>query len=224
MRSTVARLVEAPMILEDPLMTCVYYSYFTDVPADFELYEAPRRWIGCAPTNDGQTLIAAYFPQSEFDEVRADALPHYLANIEQTAPDLYSRVQDGHRIGRLFGTGDQRNFFRKAAGPGWVLIGDAGHHKDSISGRGITDAFLQARLLVEHIDDLDAFATARDDLLMEHYQNTLIVAGLTVQPDRLRLLRAIARDPELVERYFSTVAGVLSVEDLYPEELLLESI
>jgi flavin-dependent dehydrogenase len=224
MRSTVARLVEAPMILEDPLMTCVYYSYFTDVPADFELYEAPRRWIGCAPTNDGQTLIAAYFPQSEFDEVRADALPHYLANIEQTAPDLYSRVQDGHRIGRLFGTGDQRNFFRKAAGPGWVLIGDAGHHKDSISGRGITDAFLQARLLVEHIDDLDAFAAARDDLLMEHYQNTLIVAGLTVQPDRLRLLRAIARDPELVERYFSTVAGVLSVEDLYPEELLLESI
>lgn len=224
MRSTVARLVDAPMILEDPLMTCVYYSYFTGVPADFELYEAPRRWIGCAPTNDGQTLIAAYFPQSEFAEVRADALPRYLANIEQTAPGLYSRVQDGHRVGRLFGTGDQRNFFRKAAGPGWVLIGDAGHHKDSISGRGITDAFLQARLLVEHIDDLAAFAAARDDLLMEHYQNTLIVAGLTVQPDRLRLLRAIARDPELVERYFSTVAGVFSVEDLYPEELLLESI
>ncbi|HEY4460795.1 MAG TPA: NAD(P)/FAD-dependent oxidoreductase [Pseudonocardiaceae bacterium] len=224
MRSTVARLVEAPMTLEDPLMTCVYYSYFTGVPADFELYEAPRRWIGCAPTNDGQTLIAAYFPQSEFDTVRADALPHYLANIKQTAPDLYARVQDGQRIGRLFGTGDQRNFFRQATGPGWALVGDAGHHKDSISGRGITDAFLQARLLVEYIDDLKAFGGARDDLLMEHYQNTLIVAGLTVQPDRLRLLRAIARDPELVERYFSTVAGVVSVEDLYPEELLLESI
>ena len=224
MRSTVARLAEAPMILEDPLLTCVYYSYFTDVPADFELYEAPHRWIGCAPTNDGQTLIAAYFPQSEFDKVRAEALPHYLANIEKTAPGLYERVQNGQRIGRLFGTGDQRNFFRQATGPGWALIGDAGHHKDSISGRGITDAFLQARLLVDHIDDLSAFGAARDDLLMEHYQNTLIVAGLSVQPDRLRLLRAIARDPELVERYFSTVAGVLSVEDLYPEELLLESI
>ena len=227
MRSTVARLADAPLILDDPLLTCVYYSYFTGVPADFELYEAPRRWIGCAPTNDGQTLIAAYFPQSEFDAVRADALPSYLANIEQTAPDLYARVLSGQRIGRLYGTGDQRNFFRQAAGPGWVLIGDAGHHKDSISGRGITDAFLQARLLAECIgadlgEDaaLARFATERDELLGEHYQNTLIVAGLTVQPDRLRLLRAIATDPELVERYFSTVAGVISVEDLYPDELL----
>ncbi|HEY4020213.1 MAG TPA: NAD(P)/FAD-dependent oxidoreductase [Pseudonocardiaceae bacterium] len=222
MRSTVARVVDAPMILEDPLLTCVYYSYWDGVTADFELYEAPGRWIGCAPTNDGQTLIAAYFPQSEFDTVRADALEHYLANIERTAPDLYARTVGGQRIGRLYGTGDQRNFFRKAAGPGWVLVGDAGHHKDSISGRGITDAFLQARLLAECIctNTLGQFATARDDLLMEHYQNTLIVAGLTVQPDRLRLLRALAKDPELVERYFSTVAGVLSVEDLYPDELL----
>ena len=36
-------------------------------------------------------------------------------------------------------------FFRRGAGSGWTLVGDAGHHKEFVIGDGITEALLQAR-------------------------------------------------------------------------------
>jgi flavin-dependent dehydrogenase len=41
---------------------------------------------------------------------------------------------------------------RQAAGPGWALVGDAGYHRDPISGHGLTDAFRDAELLAEAAD------------------------------------------------------------------------
>ena len=38
---------------------------------------------------------------------------------------------------------------RAYAGRGWALVGDAGYHKDPITGYGITDALRDAELLAE---------------------------------------------------------------------------
>ncbi|WP_214410577.1 NAD(P)/FAD-dependent oxidoreductase [Sphaerisporangium fuscum] len=232
MRSAVARLAGAETVVSDPLLTCVYYTYWGDVPSVFELYEAPGRWVGAAPTNDGATCVAAYFPQSEFDAVRADVEGAYLENIRRTAPSMYERLRSGRRLERMYGTGDQQNFFRRAYGPGWALVGDAGHHKDSITARGITDAFLQAELIVSRLEGVDpadrtavdaalrGYGEDRDRELAEIYEATLIVARLNVQPERLAMLRAVASDPGDVERYFSTVAGACTIRDLYTPDLL----
>src|SRR5581483_8871411 len=40
-----------------------------------------------------------------------------------------------------------RFFFRRAAGPGWALVGDAGLFKDPTPGLGISDALRDARAL-----------------------------------------------------------------------------
>jgi 2-polyprenyl-6-methoxyphenol hydroxylase-like FAD-dependent oxidoreductase len=48
---------------------------------------------------------------------------------------------------RLRGSGDLPTFFRRSAGSGWALVGDAGHHKDPLVARGIADAFRDAELL-----------------------------------------------------------------------------
>ena len=53
---------------------------------------------------------------------------------------------------KYIGTNDQRNFFRKPYGPGWALVGDAGYHRDFVTGLGITDAFRDAELLAEALD------------------------------------------------------------------------
>ena len=45
----------------------------------------------------------------------------------------------------------ERYFFRRAAGNGWTLVGDAGHHKEFVIGDGITEALLQARSLASAI-------------------------------------------------------------------------
>ncbi|WP_181802132.1 NAD(P)/FAD-dependent oxidoreductase [Streptomyces shenzhenensis] len=230
MRSAVAKAVAAPYTVHDPLMSCIYFTYWHGVTSQFELYERPGRWIGAIPTNDGATLIAAYFPQAEFDQVRGDALEHYLENIRTTAPDLYERTAGAERVERLRGTGDQQNFFRLPNGPGWALVGDAAHHKDSITARGISDAFLQADLLADAVggvlDDpvrldeaLRRYGEQLQDELFEGYRNTLFVSRLEITPDRMAMLRTVQRSPELTERYFAVAAGGMSVDELYDEEL-----
>jgi flavin-dependent dehydrogenase len=232
MRSTVASLVEAPFTTVDPRLTCAYYTYWPDVPADLELYEAPGSWTAAVPTNDGLTLVLTYFPQDRFEQVRTDAQHHYLEQVRTTAPTLYERMCGRQAAERLRGTGDQQNFFRQAAGPGWALVGDAGHHKDSITARGISDAFLQAESLVRHVTgplggdpaQLDAalrdFAAERDAALTAGYEATLSVAQLTPHDQRMSLLRAVQTDPELTSIYFDMVAGIGSASALYTPRLL----
>jgi 2-polyprenyl-6-methoxyphenol hydroxylase-like FAD-dependent oxidoreductase len=232
MRSTVARLGRARYTVQDPRLTCAYYGYWQDVPATLELYENPQSWVAAVPTNDGATLVLTYFPQSRFEEVRTDARGAYLGQIRATAPALYDRLHGKRRIERLRGTGDQRNFFRQATGPGWVLVGDAGHHKDSITARGISDAFLQAESLVRRVGDvlggdplrldqaLRDYADDRDAALVPGYESTLSVAQLAPHEQRLSLLRAVERDEDLTAIYFDMVAGIETVSALYTPKLL----
>jgi flavin-dependent dehydrogenase len=44
-------------------------------------------------------------------------------------------------------------FFRTASGPGWALVGDAGHHEDPLIARGIADAFRDADLVASAVSD-----------------------------------------------------------------------
>ncbi|GHE79534.1 FAD-dependent oxidoreductase [Streptomyces longispororuber] len=231
MRSTVAAKAGAQIEVEDPKLTCAYYTYWSDLPRRFRLYEAPGSWVGTIPTHDGATLVGAYFPQHRFKEVRADALGELLGAVGAIAPELREQMAGGRRLERLHGTGDQRNFFRRASGPGWVLVGDAGHHKDSITARGITDAFRQVQLLVERVGDglhdprrlddaLSAFHAQRDAMLTADYRHTLTTAGLSAGKHQLALLRVIAGSAELTDRYFSAMSGACPSDEFVTPELL----
>lgn len=230
MRSRVAKLVDAPISVADRRMTCVYYAGWTGLPGGFAFRERPGRWIATIPTHDGVTLVAAYFPQEEFAALRTDPLAGYLDAVRSTAPDVFAAMNVGKPAVRIQGTGDQRNFFRKAHGPGWVLIGDAGHHRDTITAQGITNAFTQAQSLADELwpdpadhrrvdESLARFEARRDTLLTDSYRATLEVARLEVTPSRLESLRAIGRHPELTERYFAVVAGIIPMDEFLTPEL-----
>ncbi|GAA2611872.1 NAD(P)/FAD-dependent oxidoreductase [Dactylosporangium fulvum] len=233
MRSTVAERVGAPIEIEDQRLTCIYYTYWTGIGADFELYEQPGRLVGALPTHNDQTLVCAYFPSAEFAKVREHALDSYLDNIRATAPGLFDRVAAGTRTERLRGTNNQRNFFRQACGPGWVLVGDAGHHKDSITARGITDAFEQAAMLADCVGDglhdearlregLRRFAEQRIARFNPLYRMALLAGTLDVSPYRLAVLRFLSTRPDLVERYFAVGAGIIESEQLFNRQLFAE--
>ena len=230
MRSLVARKVGAKNVIENPRMTCTYYSYWATVPTHFELYERKDRWVGVIPTNNDLSLIMTYFPQQEFNTVRKAVEPAYLDAVRTTAPELHERMQAGERVEQLYGTGAQENFFRKAYGPGWALVGDSVHHKDSITARGITDGFTQAQLLTDHIgenlhDDgaLDAalkrYEYDLDDHFSSFYQAALNVAELK-PAGRAEFLQNLVGHQELVDRYFSTLSGAISFDDFYNTDLL----
>jgi flavin-dependent dehydrogenase len=230
MRSLVARKAGAQNVIEHPRVTCTYYSYWAGVPSDFELYERPGRWVGVVPTNDDLTLLMTYFPQEEYNDVRKAVEPFYLDTFRTTAPELYERMSAGRRVEQMYGTGHQENYFRKAYGPGWVLVGDAVNHKDSITARGITEAFVQAQSLTDHIGkalhDDAALRTAlrryENDLsgeALSHYQGALNVAELKPQ-GRVEMLQKLVGHQEHIDRYFSTLSGACSIDDFYNDELL----
>jgi 2-polyprenyl-6-methoxyphenol hydroxylase-like FAD-dependent oxidoreductase len=229
--SMIAREVNATAYEEEPSLTCVYYTYWSEVPAEYEIYVGGRRGISILPTNDGLTMVAAMWPRALFRDVRVNIENSYLTALRHTAPAVFDRVLSGKREERFFGTGYLPNYFRPAAGLGWALVGDAGHHKDPIGGDGISDAFEQADLLsrAAHTGltgeaDLDSclseYARERDRRARPSYRFTIEAAKLAPSEDLLSILRVVQTDQDQVDRYFGVIAGVVEPEDFFTEELL----
>ncbi len=70
--------------------------------------------------------------------------------------------------GRLRGTRGMPNWVRRAGGPGWALLGDAGLHLDPWTGRGMDFAATHARFLARAI--LAAAAGADQATELARYQ------------------------------------------------------
>jgi 2-polyprenyl-6-methoxyphenol hydroxylase-like FAD-dependent oxidoreductase len=71
--------------------------------------------------------------------------------VHRVSPDLARRVGRATATSPVRGAVDLPNQVRRGAGPGWWLVGDAGYHRDPITGHGITDALRDAELLAEAI-------------------------------------------------------------------------
>lgn len=151
--SRVARELELEEYEVVEPLVCGYYTYFSGVP--FEDTEF-RLGAGAAaigfPTHGDQFCLAIERPADEFAEMRTSIEPFYLGALEATAPDIYQAVLAGTREEPFRGTTDQRQYFRKPFGDGWVLLGDAGLHVDPTLGMGITKAFSEAEMIAPNLD------------------------------------------------------------------------
>ena len=83
--------------------------------------------------------------------MRADREAVYEAGLHAW-PRLHEGVAGARREGRIYTMANMHGFFRASAGPGWALVGDAGHFKDPTPGQGIADALRQAEKLAGVID------------------------------------------------------------------------
>jgi len=90
------------------------------------------------------------------DEVhRAKADPDgYWAEKLACHPRMAQRVEGMTDLTPLLTTNQTSAYFRASSGPGWVLIGDAGHFKDPVIGQGQRDAMWSGRVLAESVADL----------------------------------------------------------------------
>lgn len=165
----------------------VFYFYVDQVPwRGYELHVAPGAYAGVFPTHDGQACVWLSRPRRLLDAVRtAGALrtEALVSALESTIPDLGRRVRAGRVVSSVRGIVAPPNYVREAYGPGWALVGDAGYHRDPITGHGITDAFRDAELLAEalHVaitqplcerDGLAAYEYSRNDALAETFRLT----------------------------------------------------
>jgi flavin-dependent dehydrogenase len=165
-RSSVARLVEAPITRSGSHANAVIYSYWADVEADgYEWYYRPSYGAGLIPTNDRCALAFSAVPPERFaTEATGDLEGAFTSSVGAHAPELLERLESGTRVERFRGYKGNAGFMRRPWGPGWALVGDAGYFKDPITVHGITDALRDAELLARAT--LEGGAAA-----MQHYES-----------------------------------------------------
>jgi 2-polyprenyl-6-methoxyphenol hydroxylase-like FAD-dependent oxidoreductase len=151
-RSSVARMVGAGEYSSTPNGRIFMWAYYEADPTDGEM------WIGklgdhtylAMPTDGGLTLIGVCPSIERRDEVRADREAVFEAGL-RAWPELHAGVDGERRDGPVHTMANLRGFFRPSAGPGWALVGDAGHFKDPTPGQGIADALRQSEKLAAAI-------------------------------------------------------------------------
>lgn len=153
LRSRVARDVGAATIDERPSHTATRYAYVGGLDATgFEFHIGERRFAGVFPTHGGEANVWVIAPAEDTGAADGDRRAAFLALLESASPALAERVRGARLASPVRGAVRYPNYVRAAAGPGWALVGDAGYHRDPITGHGITDAFRDAELLARQLD------------------------------------------------------------------------
>jgi 2-polyprenyl-6-methoxyphenol hydroxylase-like FAD-dependent oxidoreductase len=147
-------------------------------------------------------------------------------------PELEAALAGAKRVGpvRLM---SRDGFFRQSAGPGWVLVGDAGHFKDPTPGQGISDALRQAVELAPVVEKALGVGGAADRALhdwwcwrdrdaweMYWFAHDMGASGappLVVQ----EIERRIAADPQLLDGFLRVLTHDLAPSEVFTPSLAL---
>jgi flavin-dependent dehydrogenase len=151
--SLVARKVGSPIVEQET--RCLSTVYF----AAWEGMVAPRDdvWgLDVYTTGRGLDLLSCLVPgnrvlvntheRADRVDIKGDAQAYYMATLEKV-PFVHERLRNAKQVSKVVGMKQVGNGYRRAGGPGWVLVGDAVHYKDPVDGQGMYDALLGARIL-----------------------------------------------------------------------------
>ena len=220
-RSLVAKSVGATEYMIEPPINFAFYTYLEGVdpgpePAPmFEIWESDL--IGGTPMlaqcDAGIWMAIIYLPHVGFGDFRARKDENFWKAMDSDQR-IGPRLRSGTQLMPLRGVGDLVNFVREPVGDGWVLVGDAGQHKDPIYGQGIGDAARSAEFLADCLIEgessgrqwrsaLEAFRTRRDLDLVPNFQ--WMIQG---------------KPADLTEMEFDSIMGELGNDPRYAEEFV----
>jgi flavin-dependent dehydrogenase len=229
--SLVAKAMGAPEYNVRTALTCGYYAYWGVSPHIPAIHPLPRRVVISFPTNDGLTVTYVAFPRDDFEEVRSD-LDRFMMDTLSLVADFKEPFRRATRAGPIMGMRDLPNFFRKAHGDGWALVGDAAYHKDPIIAQGISDAFRSAEWLADAVhagfsgtrplsEALAEYQRLRDEQFAPMYDLSCSLASLEPPPpETLALYEALRTNPVDRNRFFGTLGGAVPPSEYYAQENL----
>lgn len=151
-RSTVARLVGTTAHHTWDNQRMMAFAYYDDVHADAR--ELAMQWrygddlVTVFPCDGGQLVALLMPPVRRADEFKADVEAAWTAALKRVPP-FADRLSGCTRDGKVRVSYAHPSYFRHSQGPGWALVGDAGHFKDPVTAQGIRDALRFGRLLGE---------------------------------------------------------------------------
>lgn len=232
-RSKIARMVNAKIYDSQKSETAIFYAYYRHFAQLHEpsavTYGNQQRRHGVLvfDADDGLTVVSVGVPATEFDEARKDP-EATLEQIWRAVPELAERGHHAVRETKVMGQAPFDSFYRQPYGPGWALVGDAGHYVDPITGQGINNALRSAELFAEAWSRMQRHSTwqrtmtiyqrKRDTETRPMYNFISIGERLQQIPPELGMFigtlvfRAIARQPDVAKRFVGMFNGATSIE------------
>lgn len=182
LHSKVARSVRAEVTERGRWSTASTYAHVAGLEVDgYQWHFGLGVASGAIPTNDGRTCVFAAVPSARFDdEIRPDVTAGFWRTLRRSSPALAAEVADRGELGPLRTFAGHVGQLRQAAGPGWALVGDAGHFDDPSTAHGISGALKDAELLARSVveDQLDEYEPARDALAHEVFRATDAISAM----------------------------------------------
>jgi 2-polyprenyl-6-methoxyphenol hydroxylase-like FAD-dependent oxidoreductase len=178
------------------------------------------------PSCDGLVTVATQV-RADRAHTGGDPQGYYLGHL-RALETARRRIEGARQVGPLLGMRRIANRYREHGGPGWVLVGDALHHKDPLDGQGVYDALIEARhladLLAQHRDGrvswealLDRYRRAVMAETHGMFEATMARLGreLYSEPPALvirTLLRWMLEDPPYQRRFVQMLSRTIPPE------------
>jgi flavin-dependent dehydrogenase len=204
--SRVARSVGAPIRERRPSASATHYAYYAGTWPAMEYHLGDGSFAGVFPTHDGAACVWVCAPDEwvlahRSNNSTIDAA--FRAMLAETSPVLAGRLDDAVATSTARGMMNIPNQIREPVGDGWALVGDAGYHRDAITGHGISDAFRDAELLADALDDalrhphrerraLDEYRSERERLLREIFELTCELSQMPATDRFVELQKELA--------------------------------
>ena len=224
-KSTVARRLRLPATRERRGEMAFLLGYWRGLPPSdwciLDIHESST--LMSVPVEDGLHLLNVVGPPDVTRGTRAEVEERYEAALRNFPAVLNPRLLTrAERVSPVVAVPEtmMRGYRRPAAGPGWVLVGDAGNLKHPSTAQGIGDALQQARYVAEDLlagGDLTEFEAWRDARADGHDEWSFRAARFA-RPEDARLYAGIAADDAARRQFLDTFTKKTRIGDVVTAE------
>ena len=225
-RSTVARLagVERRVRFPRRLGLVAHYAGVADLTDHGEMHVArDGHYVGLAPTPGGELNVGMALPLRDGG---VSASRRFAGAIE-ALPAVARRLASSERLTPIRGAAPIGHRVTRAAGPGWLLVGDAAGFVDPFTGEGIHRALRSARAAGEAIlgggDVPAAYRRERRRAFAAKTALSWVVQGFLAAPPLLEhAVGRLAQRPAAALRLGSALGDCRPATDALAPGALLE--
>ncbi|MEU2611679.1 FAD-dependent oxidoreductase [Micromonospora sp. NPDC007271] len=226
--SSVARWVGAQQYLTTRSERALLWRYFRGkhLSPALHWHRVGEHIVSVLPTGPDEFVLIAQPPDRVQAGLANADVESFLRHVEAVSPAVAELARDAEPVGPVHRMVRYPCYFRHPYGPGWALVGDAGHGKDATLGHGINDALRNTRalaaVLAAHWSDPSAlergmrrWARHRDrtELANYWYAQDLGRAARITAMERA-ILAGLQRSPRAVRRLDDVMGDRLSADRL----------
>jgi len=227
--STVARALALPKQKPMAADMSMLFAYWRGVPRDehFTMEAREDSGINLIPCEDDVTLLLSFGPPEFTHGDAATRRRRYLEGLREFPETLDPSVLDrAEMISEIVVVPEPmlRGFFRSASGPGWALVGDAGHFKHPATAQGISDAIEQSLYVADALGggdpELSGYESWRDARAAGHYEWSFSF-GSFPKPDKGGLIfGGISAEPDVEQSFRDVLCRTADPRDVMSQENL----